>query len=86
VTGDYPPVHQISSIQRIFLLYYSIIKDQFTTSRTYVLSNSFKLFETITQLVGSFWSLSSDFRLLTLVEVNGIEPMASCVQGRRSPS
>ena len=25
-------------------------------------------------------------RLLHLVEVNGIEPMASCVQGRRSPS
>ena len=24
--------------------------------------------------------------LLTVVEVNGLEPMASCVQGRRSPN
>jgi hypothetical protein len=32
--------------------------------------------------------LTSYFLLLTelLVEVNGFEPMASCVQGRRSPS
>jgi hypothetical protein len=29
---------------------------------------------------------SSQVLLLTLVEVNGFEPMTSCVQGRRSPS
>ena len=33
-----------------------------------------------------FCHLASDFWLLKMVEVNGIEPMTSCVQGRRSPS
>jgi hypothetical protein len=54
------------------LLYYSIIKDQFTNNRTYVLSSIFSYLKT---------EINPQ-----MVEVNGIEPMASCVQGRRSPS
>ena len=38
------------------------------------------------QIPGTLCPLSSDLCHLKLVEVNGIEPMASCVQGRRSPS
>ena len=69
------------------LLYYSIIKDQFYYKyRTYVLIYTFKhKLKDINQLV-TVCPLSSDFCHLTMVEVNGIEPMASCVQGRRSPS
>ena len=40
----------------------------------------------VMQIPGTFCPLSSDLCHLIVVEVNGIEPMTSCVQGRRSPS
>ena len=30
--------------------------------------------------------ISEDTQILNVVEVNGVEPMTSCVQGRRSPN
>ena len=56
------------------LLYYSIIKDQcFAQTKTYVLTAVFTS------------SVKTPVKM-QVVEVNGIEPMASCVQGRRSPN
>ena len=88
-----PPVHRIVSVQRIFnFSTIQLSKINFFTPRTNVLRNGFNTIEAITQLIHSrrrrhtilssvLWFLTSD-----VVEVNGIEPMASCVQGRRSPS
>jgi hypothetical protein len=63
-----------------FLPYYSIIKD--LTTLISVSSSKLK--------AQSSKFLPFSFQLSTfsyfLVEVNGIEPMTSCVQGRRSPS
>ena len=42
--------------------------------------------EAKTQKPARFWFLGSVFRLPELVEVNGIEPMTSCLQSRRSPN
>ena len=41
---------------------------------------------TTVQIPRTLCPLSSELCHLILVEVNGIDPMASCVQGRRSPS
>ena len=83
----YQNTKKSTGLKDLLLLYYSIIKDQFYSKyRTYVLIYIFKEYlEDINQLV-TVCPLSSDFCHLTMVEVNGIEPMASCVQGRRSPS
>ena len=54
--------------------------------QAYVLIYTFKEnLKSINQLV-TVCPLASDICLLKMVEVNGIEPMTSCVQGRRSPN
>ena len=62
--------------RRFFFFYRELLPLQFLT-----LSNQKSSF--ICPLVSVFWFLVSGF---CLVEVNGIEPMTSCVQGRRSPN
>ena len=69
-------MHNNTDPERIlFLLYYSIIKDQI-----YYSIKNWELWITL------FLIRNSQFLIVRMVEVNGIEPMASCVQGRRSPS
>ena len=57
---------------KYFLPYYSIIKDQKSNVR-------------YTQLTCRKLD-AAKVPLKKMVEVNGFEPMTSCVQGRRSPS
>jgi hypothetical protein len=72
-------IAQKTGLKDFVLLYYSIIKDQMYNKQDLrpEVSLQEKL-ENSTQ--------HASFYHLKMVEVNGIEPMASCVQGRRSPS
>ena len=63
----------------LLLLYYSIIKDrQQQQDATNASFQNLCPEESLQQMTAFFNP--------QMVEVNGIEPMASCVQGRRSPS
>ena len=64
---------------------YSIIKEQFRLrDGRYALQPS--RCQPHTRLTASMQSATRRPPLTKMVEVNGIEPMTSCVQGRRSPS
>jgi hypothetical protein len=73
-----------SQFKGFCILYYSIIKDQLLLRRTSLKVAAVLLLEVAkpskTDVFEGFSTAN------TMVEVNGIEPMASCVQGRRSPS
>ena len=69
------PEDKIHGSKDFILLYYSIIKDQCFYIQNQCSEECFQNLKALFNLL-----------FLTMVEVNGIEPMASCVQGRRSPS
>ena len=68
-----PPVHRIVSVQRIF---------NFSTIQLSKINNTLQALRPKICLPLA----ETQIAIRKMVEVNGIEPMTSCVQGRRSPS